>query len=46
VNKLGFNAKDTIKDTERRCKCGAKTVYYDLKQAKKGCTTCHKTVKY
>lgn len=47
VKKLGFgNAKDVIKDTERRCKCGSKTVFYDLKQAKKGCTSCGKTIKY
>ena len=46
IKKLGFNSRDTIKDTERKCKCGAKTVYYDLKHAKKGCTTCGKTVKY
>lgn len=46
IKKLGFNAKDSIKDTERKCKCGAKTVYYDLGQSKKGCTTCGKTAKY
>ncbi len=46
-NKLGFgDSKDVIKDTERRCKCGAKTVYYDIKQGKKGCTTCEKTKAY
>ncbi len=47
VKKLGFgDSKDVIKDTERRCKCGSKSVYYDLKQAKKGCTSCGKTAKY
>jgi hypothetical protein len=44
---LGFGkAKDLIKDTERKCRCGAKTVFYDVKQGKKGCSTCHKTMKY
>jgi hypothetical protein len=46
AKKLGFKEKDTIKDTERRCKCGEKTILYDLKQNKKGCTSCGKTAKY
>lgn len=46
-DKLGFgNSKDILKDTERKCKCGSKSVYYDLKQAKKGCTSCGKTAKF
>jgi hypothetical protein len=48
VKELGFgNAKDVIKDTERTCvHCNKKSVYYDTKQGKKGCTSCHKTAKY
>jgi hypothetical protein len=47
VKKLGFgDSKDVIKDTVRKCPCGAKKVYYDLKQGKKGCTACGKTAKY
>ncbi|HVX24284.1 MAG TPA: hypothetical protein VG992_03005 [Candidatus Saccharimonadales bacterium] len=46
AKKLGFNPKDTLKFGGGKCKCGAKDVYFDLKQAKKGCAACGKTVKY
>lgn len=46
LKRLGFDTKDSIKDTERHCKCGAKAVYYDLKKAKKGCGACNRTKSY
>lgn len=46
LKKLGFNSKNSIKDTQRSCKCGVKRVYYDLKSAQKGCGSCGAKVKY
>jgi hypothetical protein len=46
LKELGFNAKDSLRDTERKCKCGEKTVVYELKKAMKGCTSCGATTKY
>lgn len=47
VKKLGFDPKDTLVDNgNRKCKCGKKTVVYDLKKAQKGCLSCGATKKY
>lgn len=47
IEDLGFDPKNTIKDTERKCvNCKKKKVVYDTKQGKKGCTGCRATAKY
>lgn len=47
IKELGFDPKDTLVDKgERKCKCGKKSVVYDLKQKIKGCTSCGATKKY
>ena len=47
IEKLGFDPKNSLKDTERRCpRCTAKKVVYDLKKGEKGCTGCGITAKY
>lgn len=47
VKKLGFDPKHSLIDKgNRRCKCGKRSVVYDLKQAKKGCMSCGATTKY
>lgn len=47
AKELGFSdSKDLLRDKERKCKCGSKTILYDLKKRQKGCTSCKKTESY
>lgn len=47
IEKLGFDPKKSLKDTERKCpKCTAKKVVYDLEKGEKGCTGCGVTASY
>jgi hypothetical protein len=43
VKKLGLNTSQLLKDTVRSCRCGFKTIFYDLKTGDKACISCHRT---